>query len=205
MEKISEQNQQLERMQERLESLEGRSPNKEVDEECSSEEEECHDHDDGKCLECLQEKGSALTAYQDMLSSNMYEWEYAPTEINWATKNVVDLCKNIKACAVKMRRGEYHYKSKNDEHFQGVLLSPTPGTRVDNVDANFVPYMRGLKPHWRAFADALQDFDLTLDILPDNVSTTFEISQIELPKHIFKMITKALEGKEIDCYKFRNN
>src|SRR6056300_1071597 len=38
MEKISVQNQQLERMQERLEILEGRSPNKEVDEERSSEE-----------------------------------------------------------------------------------------------------------------------------------------------------------------------
>ena len=212
MEKISEQNQQLERMQERLEILEGRSsPNKDVDEDYFCEEEDgnsgdedCHDHDDGRCLECLQEKGRALIAYQDMLSRNMYEWEYAPTDnLHWATKDVFDLCKSIKACAVKMRRGEHHYKSKNDEHFLGVLLSPTP--RRGHNDANFVPYMRGLKPHWREFADALQDFDLTLDILPDNVSTTFEISKIELPKHIFKMITKALEGKQIDCYIFRHN
>lgn len=90
----------------------------------------------------------------------------------------------------------------NGLDFHGVLLEPHEN--VGNFEER-IHFHGALKPHWEEFADALNTFDVTLDILDEDVESTFKISQIQLSVIPLMLITKALKGKPFKHYEFRNN
>ncbi len=188
----------------------------------SSDEEDEGNSDDeesGENLspEQLEGKGRALVAYQEMISNNRDEWKYSAEDLcladieHYDDDEIMMLSRSIKACTIKMRRGEYHYRlneelSENNDIDElavyGVLLEPHEN--VHNHEDR-IHFDGALKPHWEEFADALNTFDLTLGILDDDVESTFQISRIQLSITPWTMITKALKGKSFKHYKFRNN
>jgi Ran GTPase-activating protein (RanGAP) involved in mRNA processing and transport len=120
----------------------------------------------------------------------------------------------MKEITTKMRRGEYHFDCDKDSyppHFDSSPEYDFQGVRLESYEnANndyeaFTPNHITLRPHWDEFVDALDDFDLILDVMPDDAEPCFQISNIELPVNIFKVITKSLEGKSFRHYKFINN
>ncbi|KAL7449405.1 hypothetical protein ACHAWC_001466 [Mediolabrus comicus] len=146
-------------------------------------EEEEGNSDDEESVESLsaeqlEERGRALVAYQDMMSKNRYEWEYTAEDLcledigddEFEADEMLTLSESLKACTIKMRRGEYHYQLNEDLDenydvdldFHGVLLEPHENVR--NFEER-IHFHGALKPHWEEFADALETFDLTLDIL----------------------------------------
>ncbi|KAL7455932.1 hypothetical protein ACHAWC_009866 [Mediolabrus comicus] len=195
--------------------------NGEEDSDSSDEEDEGNSDDEESVeslsAEQLEEKGRALVAYQEMIAKNRDEWKYTAEDLFSADINHFDadeimmLSRSIKACTIKMRRGEYHCQLNeelegNDDvdelDFYGVLLEPHESVHTYE---RWVPYSSELRRHWEEFADALNTFDLTLGILDEDVESTFQISHIQLSVIPFALITKALKGKPFRHYKFRNN
>lgn len=167
------------------------------------------------CSEDLKGMGESLQAYQDMVAANRTNWTYSANDYMTSDPNLDDdeelnvlhCLGSIKKSTIKMRRGEYHSKPGKvmggypaEYDFQGIRLDPHEDEYED-----MIPYHSTLKPHWKEFVEALDDFDLILDIMPDDAEPCFQISQIELPFKICKMIMKSLEGKSFLHYKFINN
>ena len=172
--------------------------------------------------EDLKMKGEALQAYQHMVATNLTDWTYSiengmtpdPNLDEIEQYNILRLFNNMKEITTKMRRGEYHYDYERDDDlsivyippqcdFQGVCLR-SPSDEANHYTP-FTPYHITLRPHWEEFVDALDDFDLVLDIMPDDAEPCFQISHIEIPVNILRMITKSLEGKSFRHYKFIDN
>ena len=222
-------------LEEKLESLEDRERNNigegHVEEggigESLTEGEDndgCDDEDSiSISSEDLKMKGEALQAYQDMVATNRTDWAYSaenhmstdPNLTDHEEYNICRLFNTMEEITTKMRRGEYHYDYEQDigeplhfyslpeYDFQGVRLHSS-GDDINRFRA-FTPNHITLRPHWEEFVDALDDFDFVLDIMPDDTEPCFQISNIELPVNISKMITKSLEGKSFRHYKFINN
>jgi Ran GTPase-activating protein (RanGAP) involved in mRNA processing and transport len=231
MEKLMKKKEEkLESLEEKLESLDERAANnkKGYDDEEEGEEEECsssegeRDSDEDASMdesisaEELEKKGRSLHAYQEMVATNRNSWQYSASDITFRdissdltlheADDVVQLFASIKNCTIKMRRGEYDHEWVSDYDdddcldFQGVPLG------LQNHDGfEPIPHMRALRPHWEEFAQALDDFDLILDVMPDDTESCFRISNVELPVTIFMMIVKSLNGKPFRHYKFINN
>eukprot|EP00984_Skeletonema_dohrnii_P025453 scaffold14617_cov113-Skeletonema_dohrnii-CCMP3373.AAC.2 len=209
------------KVEEKLESLDGRENGEEKQREggVSSGGE---DDEESISSADLKTKGKALQAYQEMVSANREDWTYSardsmdvdPNLSDDEETNLLHLLVGIKKCTIKMRRGEYQDDYESDRYFemydrgtstrydfQGVRLTPWNLAEVDET----IPYHVALKPHWEEFADALDDFDLILDVMPDDAEPCFQISTIELPVNVFMMIMKSLTGKSFRHYKFINN
>lgn len=192
------------------------------DEECSTNDEECSEDDDESISsEDLKAMGESLQAYQEMVATNWENWTYPESRYSripdlegYEAHDAYRVVGSLKKSTIKMRRGEYHSdRGRNigrnaidigrnaiDHDFQGVNLEP-----CENELNEAIPYHIALKPHWKEFANALDDYELILDIMPHEAEPCFQISQIQLPVNIFKMIMKSLEGKSFEHYKFENN
>lgn len=182
----------------------------------SSDEEDEGNSDDEEDVESLsaeqlEEKGRALVAYQEMIAKNRDEWKYTAEDLFLADINhfdaeeIIMLSRSIKACTIKMRRGDYHCQlneelEENDDvdelDFYGVLLEPHE--RVHTYE-RWVPYSSELKRHWEEFADALNTFDLTLGILDEDVESTFQISHIQLSVIPFCVDNKSIERQTVQA------
>eukprot|EP00986_Skeletonema_menzelii_P009194 scaffold4123_cov145-Skeletonema_menzelii.AAC.3 len=219
----------MNKLEEKLESLEDRERNigegrnivKGAVEELLPEEGDNDGCDDEGSIssEDLKRKGESLQAYQDMVATNRTDWiycasdymEHDPNLDEDEEYNILRVLRSIKKSTFKMRRGEYHFGRKidllaNEPDFQGIRLEPLADESETSIEFyEYVPYHINLRPHWEEFVDALDDFDLILDVMPDDAEPCFQISQIELPVNIFMKITKALDGKSFLHYKFENN
>lgn len=171
-----------------------------------------------------ERKGRSLHAYQEMVFANRNDWTYSAKDLTggdfdinsfteYEVLDIINLVVSIKNCTIKMRRGEYHHEGEASLHMrgdvhsdlQGVLLGPCDYDFIDDFDREPVRYISALRPHWAQFAQALDDFGLILDVMPDDAESCFQISQIQLPVTVFMMIVKSLNGKLFRHYKFRNN
>ncbi len=224
----------MNKLEEKLESLEDRKRNNIGEgnvEEGGVEESFAEGEDDDGCddeesisisSEDLKMKGEALRAYQDMVATNRTDWAYSagihmssdPTLTDRDEYNICRLFNIMKGITTKMRRGEYHFDYEEDvdpPSFHSSLGYDIQGVRLDSYedDANdyeaFTPYHITLRLHWEEFVDALDDFDLILDIMPDDSEPCFQISHIEIPVNILRMIMKSLEGKSFRHYNFIDN
>ncbi len=206
-------------MEEKLESLEDREKNEESSkEECSSEGESSSEDESDENSDDWR-----LDAYKEMVAKNKNDWEYSAGNLtisediarslaNYELPDIQRLYESIRNCTIKMRRGEYHHEGmvlelgeryEIDTNLQGVLLGPYEY----NIEADLEPvrYIMSLKPHWEEFAQALDDFDLILDVMPDDTESCFQLSQMELPATVLSMIVKSLSGKRFRHYKFVRN
>jgi hypothetical protein len=223
----------MNKIEEKLESLQAHANMEEkyeeedAEEECSYEGEYSYEGEkdnDKESMETisaeeLEKKGRSLHAYQEMVATNRYSWKYSANDLRFGdidpnlmgheADSILHLFESIKNCTIKMRRGEYHHEGgsvlagdgdDDDLDFQGILLGPR-----QDYDDEPTPYISGLRPHWDEFAQALNDFDLILDVMPDDTESCFRISHIELPVTVFMMIVKSLDGKPFKHYKFINN
>ena len=115
------------------------SSDEEGDDEGSSDDEE--EIVESLSSEQLEEKGRALVAYQEMIAKNRDEWKYSAEDLCLAdfgdnqfdAEEIMMVSWRIKACTIKMRRGEYYYRLNGDLienedvdelDFHGVLLEP---------------------------------------------------------------------------------
>ena len=220
----------MRRMEEKINKLEGRENNGDREEEVHDEEflskkeidseEESMESNDSSDDE-NERKASALDAYQEMVTKNWNDWKYSAKDVTIndidesifsgvEILEILNLFNCIKECTIKMRRGEYHHEGGvsfpdvdrwNDEshlNLKGIVLDGS-----DDHDPTW--YVKRLRPHWEEFAQALDGFDLILDVMPDDTETCFQISEIELPATVFMMIAKSLSGKLFRHYTFRNN
>jgi len=188
----------MNKMEEKLESLDERAANKRErcdddkeegeEEECSLSEGEERDSDEDASMESisaeeLEKKGRSLHAYQEMVATNRESWTYSANNLTFRdiesdladdADDVVQLFASIKDCTVKMRRGEYDHEWVSDDDddldFQGVLLGLQNHDEFEPIPyaVEPIPYSSVLKPHLEEFAQALDDFDLILYVMPDD-------------------------------------
>ena len=120
--------------------------------------------------------------YNEVLLKNQ-KWEYsAPVSNNRRVKPFLD---DIKENTCDMRYGESNGRVWVDGH------------RLAH-DGTFLP-------HWREFANALEEYQYALKCLPEETASKFYIWDIGLPKRVLDLLSNALESTHFKKFGLRRN
>ena len=98
----------------------------------------------------------------------------------------------MKKVTTSMRQGEC------DEHSGGKR-----GIYLENEW--IVSHNEIFLPHWKEFCDALDQYHNTLNTVPDETITFFELIRIEVSDEVIPMLLKALKGIPFKCLSFCYN
>lgn len=145
-------------------------------------------------------RSDAALDYHEMLMKNQW-WQYSVPLVPsnyWIDRGVdeeyanglADWVVQLKDVTTKMRRGGckegVSLTAKRNPH--GILLHD------DMFD-----------PHWGEFCDALDQYNLTLDTLPDSALIPFELRDIQLTENVLENLAIVLYDKRFKGYIFDNN
>eukprot|EP00956_Cyclotella_meneghiniana_P003404 scaffold4111_cov43-Cyclotella_meneghiniana.AAC.1 len=148
-----------------------------------------------KSLQTSFEKAQRKTRYREVVLKNL-NWEYPldfPTvpelladgfdedECTWIVEGITKMAEVTR----KMRMGEYMYS-----------VDPDPGE-------NFSSRYNGYKPHYKEFADALVDYQRTIDYREDQ-SFCFALD-IPLSREIMDLLHDALQQTHFHEFDFYSN
>ena len=72
------------------------------------------------------------------------------------------------------------------------------------IDAD-LPYNEEFLPHWKEFANALEQYQYRLKCLPKDTDSTLHLCEMELPNELVELLSKALESTQFTSIALQNN
>ena len=72
------------------------------------------------------------------------------------------------------------------------------------IDAE-VSYDENFLPHWKEFANAIEQYQYCVKCLPKDTETKLALFDVELSDEVLELLSKALESTHFDCLGLKNN
>ena len=157
----------------------------------------------------LTSKVESVAKYVAMLFKNQ-SWHYSPRV--HSTDYLIDhgvgedsdvteyFFEKMKKATIEMRQGgcEAIYDGVHDGK-RGILLEGRPDDGISlSHDEIFMP-------NWLEFTHTLAQYDITLNVIPDDTITTFELIHVEISDEVVPHLLHGLERTHFKSFTFSNN
>ena len=73
------------------------------------------------------------------------------------------------------------------------------------MDGELIAYDGAFLPHWKEFADALEEYQYALKCLPKDSASRLSLAYVELPKRVLDLLSNALESTHFKSISLQRN